>query len=329
MSYLAPLLQKYFTDHAMTHRGFSPHTIAAYRDSWRLLITYIGETRQTDIAAIDIDTINADLVTEFLTHLSADRHNSVSTRNARLTAIRAVLGYGLPYHPEHAETIRQVLSIEPHRHQRPIVSYLSTEETTALLASPNTATWTGRRDLMLLSLTIHTGLRASELLSLTINSVHTGAGPHITCQGKGRKNRATPLTPNTRNQLQAYLTERRRRPGDTLFPGPRGNQLSRDALERRLSLHVSTATGQCPSIARKIITMHTLRHTCAMNLLHAGIDLSVIALWLGHAQTSSTEAYLHADMTLKEQALERTRPQAVTPGRYRPSPDILEWLTQL
>ena len=240
-----------------------------------------------------------------------------------------MLGRALPDHPEHAATITQVLAIPPRRTTMPVIEFLTPDEADALLAAPDTTTWTGRRDHALLAMTVQTGLRISEICSLTHDDIHLGAGPHIACTGKGRRQRITPLTQATVSTMKTYLAERTPRPGLALFCGPHGQPLSRDALEHRLAKHLATATTTCPSLAAKHVTMHTLRHTAAMNLLTAGVDVSVIALWLGHADTHSTDAYLHADMAIKQAAIDRTRPPDVKPGTYQPEPDILAWLTRL
>lgn len=329
MTLLAPSLQCYFTDHAHTRKGLSSNTIAAYRDTWRLLIKYLTATTGIPADKIDLAMIDTEAITAFLDHLEAVRGNSASTRNARLTAIRAVLAVTLPDHPEHADTIARVLAVPTRRGRPRTVQFLTLEETEALLDAPQASTWTGRRDRALLTLAAQTGLRISEITTLTTSDIHTGTGPHVTCTGKGRKYRATPLTAVTLTVLIPYLTERATRPGAAVFPGPRGQHLSRDALERRLAKHVATATERCPSLAATHVTMHTLRHTAAMRLLQAGVDVAVIALWLGHENTSSTDVYLHADMTIKQAAIDRTRGPQVTPGTYAPGPDILAFLTSL
>ncbi len=329
MTSLATALQRYFTHYAATARDLSPNTIAAYRDTWRLLLKHTTATLHIEADTIDLPMLDTDLVCRFLDEIQTVRGNAVTTRNARLTAIRAVLAHALPDHPEHAETISRVLAIPPKRVAPRTVDYLTDDETEALLAAPDTTTWTGRRDQTLLALAIQTGLRISELTNLTTSSVHLGAGPHVTCLDKGRRRRATPLTRASVALLRPYLDERATRPGDALFPGPHGQPLSRDALEHRLRHHLAAATRACPSLASKHVTMHTLRHTAAMRLLHAGVDTSVIALWLGHQITASTDVYLHADMTTKQHAIDRTRPPNVTAGTYTPAPDILTWLDTL
>jgi len=329
MNTLAISLQNYFTTFARTQRDMSANTIASYRDTWRMLLKYLTTTLEIPADAIDFNAVTAVHVTAFLDHLEHERGNTAKTRNARLTAIRAVLGRALPDHPEHAATLTQVLAIPPKRTIRTVIEFLTPAEVDALLTAPDATTWTGRRDHALLALTAQTGLRISEICSLTHDDLHLGTGPHVACTGKGRRQRLTPLTRATVRTMTTYLAERNTRPGSALFCGPHGQHLSRDALEHRLATHVATATTTCPSLAAKHVTMHTLRHTAAMNLLAAGVDVSIIALWLGHADTHSTDAYLHADMTIKQAAIDRTRPPNVKPGTYQPEPDILAWLTSL
>jgi len=329
MNALATSLQTYFTTFAHTQRDLSTHTITSYRDTWRMLLKHLTATLEVPADRLDFDAVTATNVTGFLDHLEQVRGNSAKTRNARLTAIRSVLGRALPDHPEHAATITQVLAIPPKRTTRPVIEFLTPDEVDALLAAPDSTSWTGRRDHALLTMTVQTGLRISEICSLTHDDIHLGAGPHIACTGKGRRQRITPLTRATASTMSTYLAERTARPGAALFCGPHGQPLSRDALEHRLAKHLTSATTTCASLADKHVTMHTLRHTAAMTLLAAGVDVSVIALWLGHTDTHSTDAYLHADMAIKQAAIDRTRPPNVKPGIYRPEPDILAWLTSL
>ena len=329
MNALANALQTYFTTFAHSQRDLSVNTIASYRDTWRLLLKYLAARVGAPADAIDFDTLTAANVTGFLDNLERERGNCARTRNARLTAIRAVLGRALPNHPEHAATITRVLAIPPKRTIRKVIEFLTAQEVDELLATPDRSTWTGRRDHALLVLTVQTGLRVSEVCSLTLDDIHLGTGPHVACTGKGRRQRITPLTTSTVDTVKAYLAERVTRPGTALFSGPQGRALSRDALEHRLVKHLTTAAATCPSLTAKHVTMHTLRHTAAMNLLAVGVDISVIALWLGHADTHSTDAYLHADMTIKQAAIDRTRPPGIKPGTYTPAPRILAWLSAL
>lgn len=292
MNALASALQMYFTTFAHAQRDLSVNTIASYRDTWRLLLKYLAATLGAPAHTVDFGALTAANVTGFLDNLERERGNCARTRNARLTAIRAVLGRALPDHPEHAATITQVLAIPPKRTVRKVIEFLTAQEVDELLAAPNRSTWTGRRDHALLVLTVQTGLRISEVCTLTRDDIHLGTGPYVACTGKGRRQRITPLTRATVDTMKAYLAERDTRPGTALFSGPQGLPLSRDALEHRLAKHLATATATCHSLAAKHVTMHTLRHTAAMNLLAVGVDTSVIALWLGHSDTHSTDAYL-------------------------------------
>jgi len=329
MTALAPTLQAFFTSRLIRQRQASPATIAAYRDTWRLLLRYCSGRTGKQPSGLQITDLDASLIAAFLDHLEQDRRNSARTRNARLAAIHSMFGYAALQHPEHAELIARVLAIPPKRFDKALVTWLTEDELDALLAAPDKTTWAGRRDHALILLAAQTGLRISELTGLTRGDVHLGAGPHVSCHGKGRKQRITPLTKTTVTVLRAWLAERPAQPGQPLFPNRTGGRLSRDAVERRLASHLATATGHCPSLKTKNVTAHTLRHTAAMRLLHAGVDTSVIALWLGHEQAETTQIYLHADLALKEKALARTTPPDTKPGRYNPPDQLLAFLEAL
>jgi site-specific recombinase XerD len=329
MSALAPTLQAFFTDRLVRERGASPRTIASYRDTWRLLVRFVAQRSGKPPSSLEIGEVDAPVVVAFLEHLEAERHNGVRTRNLRLAAIRSFFSYAALRHPEHAGTIARVLAIAPKRFDRALVTFLSEEETNALLAAPDPSTWTGRRDRALLAIALQCGLRISELVGLTCGDVHLGAGAHVACRGKGRKERVTPLTRTTTSLLSEWLAERRGVPHDPLFPTRTGTVLSRDAVEHRLARYVEKAAHRCPSLSTKRVTAHVLRHTCAMRLLEAGVDTTVIALWLGHEQVETTAMYLHAHLGIKERALERTRPPSVSPGRYRPADSLLAFLEAL
>jgi integrase/recombinase XerD len=329
MTALAPVLQAFFTDRLIRQRHASDHTIAAYRDTWRLLLAFAAHQTATPPHRLDIAELNATLITAFLDHLEHDRHNSVRTRNARLAAIHSLFAFAALTHPEHAADIDRVLAIPTKRHDHTIITYLTDTEVDALLAAPDQTTWTGRRDHTLLCLTIQTGLRITELINLTHHDVHLGTAAHVACHGKGRKDRITPLTSHTRAVLRAWLTEQNGQSSDPLFPSRTGHRLSRDAIEHRLTHHTTTAATGCFSLHGKRITMHILRHTTAMRLLHAGVDTTVIALWLGHEQVATTGIYLHADLALKEQALARTRPLNTKPGRYHAPDTLIAFLSSL
>ncbi len=329
MTALAPTLQAFFTDRLLRQRQASPHTIAAYRDTWRMLLTFTARQAGKQPSQLDLGDLDAPLIGSFLDHLEHERGNSPRTRNARLAAIHSLFRYAALRHPEHAEVIARVLAIPPKRFDKALVTWLTGPEIDALLAAPDRSTWAGRRDHALILLAAQTGLRVSELTGLTIGDIHLGAGAHVSCTGKGRKQRITPLTTGTVAVLRAWLTERGGQPGQALFPARTGGRLSRDAVERRIAKHTTTAAARCPSLNAKTVTAHTLRHTAAMRLLHAGTDTSVIALWLGHEQAETTQIYLHADLALKERALARTTPPDVKPGRFRPPDKLLAFLEAL
>ena len=329
MSLLAPTVEAFFTERLLTQRQASQRTVAAYRDALRLLIGFACQRTGRAPSRLDIADLDARLVSAFLTHLETDRHNSVRTRNARLAAIHSLFRFAALRHPEHAELIQRVLTIPSKRYERVEVCFLNPGEVEVLLETPDRSTWIGRRDHTLLVLAIQTGLRVSELTGLTCGDLHVGSGPHVRCHGKGRKDRATPLTTQTIAVLRAWLHERAGAPADPLFPSRRDGPLSTDAIEWLLDKYALAAAKHCPSLGAKKLTPHVLRHTCAMNLLQAGVDISVIALWLGHESVQTTQIYLHADLTLKERALSRTAPPNIRPGRYRPPDALLAFLESL
>ncbi len=329
MSALAPALQAYFTERLISQRAASPNTIAAYRVTFRLLLGFASQRTGTAPSTLDIAELDAALIAAFLDHLERGRHNSAATRNNRLAAIHSLFGYLALHHPEHAASVQRVLAIPTKRTERNLLTYLTDDEVDALLGACDQTTWTGRRDYAMFALTIQTGLRISELTGLNHQDVTLTAGAHVHTVGKGRKERRTPLVPRTTAILKAWLKQRCGAPTDPLFPTITGTRLSRDAIERRLALHVTIATASCPSIRAKSVTMHTLRHTAAMRLLLAGNDITVIALWLGHEQVATTNIYLHADMTHKQRAIDRTKPLAAKPGRYRPRDALLAFLESL
>lgn len=319
---LAPILQAFFTTRLTSQYGASPHTVAAYRDTWRLLLRYAAQTTGTAPAALDLSQLDSHMITGFLTHLEKDRGNSVTTRNARLAAVHSLFSYAAYHHPEQADTISRVLAIPAKRATRTDITYLDRSEVTALLDAPDLTTLAGRRDHALIQVAVTTGMRVSELTALKLSDVHLGTAPHVVCHGKGRKDRITPLDRQTVGVLRE-LTAKATTTAGFVFPSRAGTQLSRDAVAARLTLHASTAAQSCPSMAPKNVTPHVLRHTAAMRLLAAGIDSTVIALWLGHESIETTQIYLHADMKTKEDALARTRPTGTRPGRYKVVDDAL------
>ena len=329
MTALAPALQAYFTNRLIGQRAASANTIGAYKLTFRLLLTFACNRLGKTPVALDIAELDAPLIAAFLDHLERDRHNSAATRNNRLAAIHSLFGYLALHHPEHAGSIARVLAIPHKRTQRNLITYLTDPEVDALLDACDRSTWTGRRDHAMFALTIQTGLRISELAGLTRHDFTLTVGANVHTIGKGRKERRTPLVASTKAILHAWLGERPGAASDPLFPTITGSRLSRDAIERRLAHHIALARAGCPSLQPKSVTMHTLRHTAAMRLLLAGNDVTVIALWLGHEQIATTNIYLHADMTHKQQAIDRTKPLTTKPGRYRPPDSLLAFLEAL
>lgn len=328
MSLLAPVLEGFFTER-LAQRRVSPHTVASYRDTFRLLLRFAQARTGHPPARLDMAELDAALVGAFLDHLEHDRANSIATRNLRLTALHSLFTYAALRCPEHAATIQRVLAIPAKRTDATIVGFLTRTETEALLAAPDRNTPIGQRDHALLLVAVQTGLRVSELTALACGDIAFGAGAHLHTRGKGRKDRCTPLLPATAALLQTWLRQRGSRPDQPLFTSRLGGSLSTDAVEDLVDKYVAVATKRCPSLKNKNVTPHTLRHTCAMDLLHAGIDIATISLWLGHSGIRATQIYLHADLALKEQALARTAPTTAARHRYRPPDKLLTFLESL
>jgi integrase/recombinase XerD len=329
MTSVAPTLQAFFTERLCHQRQASPHTITSYRDAFRLLLSYAHDQTGKAPCELDFADLDAELIAGFLAHLEDDRHNSVRTRNARLAAIRAFFRYASYREPAHAALIQRVLAIPEKRGRRGIVSYLTATEINAVLAAPDRASWTGRRDHALIALTVQTGVRVSELTGLRCGDVTFGTGAHIRVEGKGRKQRVTPLNRSTLAVLRTWLAERNGQPDDPLFATRRGTPLSSDAVADLVAKHAGIAAQRCPSIRVKNVTPHTLRHSCAMQLLASGVDQATIALWLGHEHMRTTDIYLHGDLSIKQRALARTAPANTTPGRYRPPDKLVTFLEAL
>jgi integrase/recombinase XerD len=325
---LASLLQRFFTERLVRQQRASPHTIASYRDAFRLLLRFAQERLGKAPSTLVLDDLDATFVGAFLDHVEQHRRNTPRTRNVRLAAIHAFCRYVAISEPAHLDRCRRILAIPVKRHERRPIAYLTRPEIQALLAAPDLATWIGRRDRALLLLAIQTGLRVSELIHLRCGDLVLGTGAHLRCEGKGRKQRCTPLQREMVGLITAWVRERHAQASDPLFPTVRGTALSRDAVERLVARHVKTARSRCPSLKRKHVSPHVLRHTAAMELLGHGVDRTVIALWLGH-ESVETQMYLRADMRLKEQALARTTPTDVKPGRYRPPDQLLAFLERL
>jgi integrase/recombinase XerD len=329
MSALAPTLEAFFTQRLMHQRQASPNTIAAYRDAWRLLLDFAQQRIGKQPYELDLSDLDAELISDFLRHLETERHNSARTRNARLAAIRSFFRSAALHHPEHAALIARVLDIPTKRCDQAVVTYLNEAESDALVASPATHTWCGRRDRALLATALQTGLRVSELTGLRNRDIELGTGAHLRCRGKGRKARATPLRSDVVAMLRSWMKERQGAPEDPLFPTRAGTPLTRNAVGVLVEKHATAAAQHQPSLAAKKVTPHALRHSCAMSLLRRGVDRSVIAMWLGHERLDTVSIYTHADMTIKERALARTTPLHVKPGRYRPRDRLLAFLDSL
>ena len=326
---LAALLQAFFTDRLLQQREASPHTIAAYRDSFRVLLGYAQSELGKEPSNLALEDLDVHFISRFLQHLEQERHNSPRTRNVRLAAVHSFFRYVSFCEPQYALLCQQVLAIPSKRYDRKPIEYLTRDEIDALVGAPDTTVCIGRRDRALLLVAIQTGLRVSELIGLHRVDIALGTGAHVLCQGKGRKQRATPLGPEVVVIMEAWLHELPDDAQAPVFPSRRGGPLSRDAVERLVTRHCKTAQQQCPSLRHKRVTPHVLRHTAAMELLRSGIDRSVIALWLGHESVETTQIYLHADIDLKEKALSSVPAIGAKAARFRPNDKLLAFLEAL
>lgn len=325
----ARLLEAFFTDRLMRQRNASPQTIAAYRDTFRLLLRFVQDRLKKAPSTLRLEDLDAPLIGAFLDHLEKDRRNCARSRNARLAATHSFFQYAALCEPNHSGLIQRVLAMPSKRYDRTEIEFLTRPEIDALLAAPDLSIWIGRRDWTLLLVAVQTGLRVSELIGLRLEDVLLGNGAHVHCRGKGRKERCIPLRKDAVRALRSWLRERNSRPSDPLFPSTRGGPLGPDGVAHLLAKHVVTAGKRCSSMEKKQISPHVLRHTCAMELLEAGVDRSVIALWFGHERPDTIQMYFHASLALKEQALAKTTPSNVRPCRYRPSDELLAFLKDL
>jgi integrase/recombinase XerD len=323
------LVQHFFTDRLLKQLGASQYTVASYRDAFRLLLQFASEHLGRSPSKLLMEDLDVPFLGQFLEHLELARGNCTRTRNNRLAAIHAFFQYVAISEPALALHCQRVLAIPSKRYERGPVEFLTEEETAALVAVPNPGRWIGRRDKALLLVAVQTGLRNSEVTSLRRQDVEFGTGAHVRCVGKGRKMRCTPLRPDVAAVLKEWLAQQGGKPDDFVFPSSNGGRLSADAFQRLVSRHVATARRTCPSLAPKTVTPHTLRHAAAMALLHRGVDLSVIALWLGHESTETTQIYLHADMQLKQRALAHATSSGLEPDRYQPPDPLLAFLESL
>jgi integrase/recombinase XerD len=323
------LVQAFFTDRLLRQRSASPNTVAGYRDTFRLLLRFAKERLGKVPTKLSLEDLDVAVIGDFLDHLEKGRGNGARSRNTRLAAIHSFFQYVSFQEPAHAEQCRRVLAIPSKRYQRRQIEYLTAQEIDALLAAPDRTTWIGRRDRAMLFVAIQTGLRVSELIGLRREDIVLGTGAHVRCEGKGRKQRCTPLRQEAVEVMAQWLRECPSEPATPAFPSSRGGPMSRDAVERLVSRYQQTAERNCPSLERKQVTPHVLRHTAAMQLLQHGVDRSVIALWLGHESVETTQMYLHADLRLKEAALDKVTPPGVQPGRFRPDDDLMAFLEGL
>jgi site-specific recombinase XerD len=329
-SSLPSLLQRFFTERLITQQGVSPYTVAGYRDTFRLLFRFTTKQLHRAPSALRVEDLDAPFLERFLEHLERDRRNHPRTRNHRLAALHGFFRYVALAEPAVSLQCQRILAIPSKRFERRPVEFLTEEEIAALVAAPNAATWVGQRDRTLLLMASQTGLRNSEITTVRRQDVELGVGAHVRCMGKGRKSRCTPLRPDVIAVLRAWLSRHPGASADPLFPSARGGRkLSADGVQRLVARHVANASRTCPSLKAKKVTPHTLRHAAAMALLRRGVDLTVIALWLGHESTETTQVYLHADMRIKERALAHATPSGVTPKRYRPPDPLLAFLEGL
>lgn len=323
------LLERFFTERLLRQRQASPHTVASYRDTFRLLVQFAQQRLHKAPCALAMEDLDTPFLGDFLEYLEKARGNGARSRNVRLAAIHSFFRYVALHEPGYLALAQRALAMPSKRYVRRPVEFLTGVEVEALLAAPDVGTWGGRRDRTLLLFAIQTGLRAAELIGLRCEDITFGPGAHVRCRGKGRKERCTPLRPDTVAALRTWFQERQGQPADPVFPTAHGAPLSHDGLAYLLAKHVATARKTCSSLENKRVTPHTLRHTAAMELLHHGTDRAVIALWLGHESVETTYIYLHADLELKEEALARTTPSNVRLPRYRPDDELLAFLKSL
>lgn len=327
--YVAPLLQRFFTKRLMQEKQVSHHTISSYRDTFRLLLKFLAKKLQEAPSRLCLEELNVSVVTAFLRELERERGISVRSRNLRLTAIRSFFNYLALEVPMNTGQIQQVLAIPQKRHVRTLVNFLSRDEAEALLKAPDLNTWAGRRDHALILLALQTGLRLSELIALRRHDVILQAGAHVRVIGKGRKERCTPLAKRTVVVLRAWFKESRWDKSETVFSNARGGQLSADGVQYIVTKHARAASHRCEGLTKKHVSPHVLRHTAAMELLQAGVDRTVIALWLGHESIETTQVYLDADLAMKEKALAKVQPMGEQLRRYKPEDDLVVFLKEL
>lgn len=325
----ASLLQRFFTQRLMQQRQASPHTICSYRDTFRLLLQFTRQHLHKHPSRLAFEDIDAPLIAAFLDDLEKRRGVTARTRNLRLTAIRSFFHYAAYEEPASSAQIQRVLAIPSKRFTRGLVNYLTRAEVDALLAAPDQHSWSGRRDHALILVAVQTGLRLSELTGLERHDLVLGTGANVRVVGKGRKERCTPLSKQTVAVLKAWLHELPEDDKQPLFPNARGGRLSSHGVQYILTKHATAASKLCASLLHKKVAPHVLRHTTAMDLLQAGVEQSVIALWLGHESIETTQIYLDANLALKAEILAKTAPPGGIVGRYRPDDKLLAFLQNL
>ena len=324
------LLESFFTKRLIAQRRASPHTIGSYRDTFRLLLQFAEKRLGKAPSRLTLEDLQAPFLGVFLDNLESTRSNGARSRNLRLTAVRSFFRYIALEVPQHAALIQRVLTIPNKRQSRPLVGFLTRPEIDALLVAPDRNTWLGRRDHALLLTVIQTGLRLSEITSTRQQDISLGKGAHIRCEGKGRKERCTPLAKSTVIVLKAWIREQGEDDGTrVLFPTMRGGRLSADAVQHLVRKYAALAQKTCPSLATKRVSPHVLRHTTAMELLQSGIDRTLIALWLGHESVETTQIYLDANLPIKEEILAKTNPINANGSRFRPDDELLAFLKGL
>jgi len=323
------LLQRFFTQRLMQQKRVSAHTIRSYRDTFRLLLRFAKKRLRTSPDRLAFEKIDAPFISAFLNELEKTRGVGARTRNLRLTAIRSFFRFAAYELPTNSAQIQRVLAMPVKRFDRRLIDFMTRPEVNALLDAPDRSKLKGRRDHALLLTTLQTGLRVSEVTGLKRQDITFGTGAHLDILGKGRKQRAIPLSRPVAAILEAWLEETGVAPDDIVFQSMRGGRLSSDAVERLLKKHLVIASEASPSLRKKHITFHCLRHTTAMDLLHAGVEQAVIALWLGHESIETTQIYLDADLALKEKILAKTIPFDSKPGKFRPDDRLLTFLNQL
>jgi len=323
------LLETFFTDRLVRQKRASPHTIASYRDTFSLLLRFTQQHLGKAPSVLTLDDLDVPLLSAFLDDLEHTRGTSARSRNVRLAAIHSFFHYAQLRAPSHSGLIQRVLAIPSKRYDRTPIAFLTAVEIEALLAAPDQHRWAGRRDRTLLLLAVQTGLRVSEVSQLCWQDITLGTGAHVRCQGKGRKERCTPLRKDVITALRAWQREQQSRPEEPVFPSTRGGPLGRDGVAYLLTKHVAAAQQRCPSLQSKRVTPHVLRHSAAMALLQSGVDSAVIAMWLGHETMDTIQMYLHASLELKQQALDKTTPVNGRAGRYQPDDALLAFLKSL